>query len=339
MPILPSFTSILHCFTIDIALPGWHIIVLGKIRIMELLDVLKMERIYFFLSSFFIVLFISSCGKSDLNIKKEVEEVKEKKQHEYGGWYCPDNIKMFPAVNIDEMDMVPVINGRLPTKEETRNGSSLMYFDAIKYPDARPMNINLPALAKFYNNSTKKRELVVVIQAVISDQDTVAGFRFLNGGNGSSWYRELDFLTDKEIDNIGSTPFVKLNTEIMAQPEKIWNVLTNPDNAKNLGKAFGNDYFLESDWTKKSKVYVRNDSDNVVKVGHITAHWKPFYIQIDYNQLGKQYVEKFILFENEDKTGVDFQVVAGPFGDDFEQKEKAWKEWTRILEELTIIQD
>lgn len=46
--------------------------------------------------------------------------------HNYGGWYCPDNLRGFPAEDIADWNNVPVVNGRMPTEAETRDGRSLM---------------------------------------------------------------------------------------------------------------------------------------------------------------------------------------------------------------------
>lgn len=34
--------------------------------------------------------------------EKQKEETTQKPTHQYGGWYCPDNLNGFPAVNIKE---------------------------------------------------------------------------------------------------------------------------------------------------------------------------------------------------------------------------------------------
>lgn len=280
----------------------------------------------------------TSCSQTENISEKNKTYTKikeEKKPHEYGGWYCPDNLTNFPPVNIAELDMVPVINKRLPSKEETRTGISLIYFDPIKYPTARPMDINLPTLARYKNENTKKQELVVVIQVVICEQDTVAGFRYLNGGNGSSWYNELEFLSENEINQLSSLKFVDLQKEIFVSKDKIWKVLISPEYSKELGAELAENYFVVSDWKNRSKVHVRNDPDYNSKNGDITMILENFYLQIDYNLMGRQYVEKMILYENEDKTAIDFNLVVGPFGEDYEKKLVRWQAWLDKLAELS----
>jgi hypothetical protein len=124
---------------------------------------------------------------------------KERGQTGNSGWFCPDNSKGFPPVDITSWDKVPVVNGRLPEFEETENGTSLIYYDAKKTPDAKPYALKLPKLATFYCPFTEKEETVIVIQIVQTSRDTVAGYRFLTGGNGTADFRDFHFLTDNEI--------------------------------------------------------------------------------------------------------------------------------------------
>ena len=113
--------------------------------------------------------------------------------------HCPDNLE-FPAVNIKSWNTVPVVNGRLPNKEEALNGTSLIYFDKKKWPDAKPYAMTLPKLASFFNPNTKRKDTVIVIQIVQTREDTVVGYRYLTGGNGSHNFRDFHFLTEKEIN-------------------------------------------------------------------------------------------------------------------------------------------
>ena len=47
----------------------------------------------------------------------------------------------------------------------------------------------MPKLARFYNIHSGKRELVIIIQALNISNDSIVGFRYLNGGNGSARLR------------------------------------------------------------------------------------------------------------------------------------------------------
>lgn len=210
----------------------------------------KNKTTYLLLVSSLIITIFSACGKNEKVAKNTVElNTKEvssmmieapikpanKKQHPYGAWSCPDNLRGFPPVNVQELDKVKVVANRLPTKEETQSGTSLIFIDEEKYPNAKPFDIGLPRIARHYSQYTKKNELVVVIQAIIIDKDTIVGFRYLNGGNGSAWYKEVSFVPENEISELGATPFVSLKKEINASSEKIWNTITSPTYAKLWG--------------------------------------------------------------------------------------------------------
>jgi len=119
-------------------------------------------------------------------------------------WDCPDN-KDFPPVDIKSWKEVQVVNGRLPTFEETQNGTSLLYIDKSANPhlqEAKPYNIVLPKLAYHTNPRTKKEEIVVVIQIVEFSNYTWVGYRYLTGGNGSSDFKNFRFLTEDEIGKV-----------------------------------------------------------------------------------------------------------------------------------------
>ena len=117
------------------------------------------------------------------------------------GWDCPDNLK-FPRVDLKDWYKVPVVNGRLPTLEETQNGTSLLFINIEMKPDIKdvqPFKMTLPKLAYFNNPTTHKKELVIVIQLVQFSDYVWAGLRYVSGGNASAIMSDLHFLTDDEI--------------------------------------------------------------------------------------------------------------------------------------------
>lgn len=117
------------------------------------------------------------------------------------GWDCPDNLD-FPRVDIKDWDKVPVINNRLPTLEESENGMSLLYINKEMKPDLKdvePYKMTLPKLAFFTNPTTKKKEIVIVIQLVQFSDYVWAGLRYVSGGNASAMMNDLHFLTDEEV--------------------------------------------------------------------------------------------------------------------------------------------
>ncbi len=114
-------------------------------------------------------------------------------------WNCPDNIKGFPPLDIKDWNKAPALNRRLPTYEETENGTSLILYDSIVYPDAKAYDIDLPRLASFANPYTGIKDTVIIIQVVQTNFDTIVGYRYLTGGNGTYNFRAFHFLTDEEV--------------------------------------------------------------------------------------------------------------------------------------------
>ena len=108
---------------------------------------------------------------------------------------------LFPAIDIKSWEKTPVVNGRLPTREETSNGTSLLYYDHPT-PDIKPYKMTLPKLAYYNKQDAQKGELVVVIQVVQTAEDTMVGYRPLAGGNGASYFSEFRFLTDEEVKKV-----------------------------------------------------------------------------------------------------------------------------------------
>ncbi len=111
---------------------------------------------------------------------------------------CPDDLN-FPPIDLKLWDKVPVVNGRLPKYEETKNGTAISHYGEVENREVRIYPITLPKLAYFRNPTTKKNEIVVVIQVVQTPKDTVVGFRYITGGCGGSLFRDFRFLTDDEV--------------------------------------------------------------------------------------------------------------------------------------------
>ena len=116
---------------------------------------------------------------------------------------CPDS-KFFPPIDIKTWDKTPVVNGRLPTYEETLNGMSIHHYGEKENAYVKPYPMTLPKLASIYKSSTGKNEIVLVIQIVQTYKDTVVGYRYFSGGCGGSLFRDFHFLTVPEIQNFTS---------------------------------------------------------------------------------------------------------------------------------------
>ena len=259
----------------------------------------------------------------------------DKEPHKYGGWYCPDNLTGFPAVDINNWESVPVVNGRMATKKETQNGTSLIFVDEEKYPDAKPMDIKMPKLARFYNYSSGKEETIIVIQALNISNDLVVGFRYLNGGNGSARLDEVRFLSDNEIKYILPSRFVTLNININATKDKIWEVLTKSDYSKILQTIFDKGNKLKSDWNKLSKVNFKYLYGGFITSEFAGNLYGNQYIQIDSEYEIYQYVEKFLLSENDQTKKSELHIVCGPYGDDFENQRIILNAWSQKVKELS----
>lgn len=272
---------------------------------------------------------------------KSIEESDQKQTimvqepHSYGGWYCPDNLGGFPAVDISDWKIVPVLNGRMATKEETQNGTSLIFVDLEKYPDAKPLDMVMPKLARYYNRSSRKDEIVIVIQALNISNDSVVGFRFLNGGNGSARMNEIKFLSHDEINNISPSHFVTIRMDIDATKNEIWEVLTAPAYFKTLQAEFDKGHMLAEEQTYSPKVNFK-----YAHAGEITAEYAGDlygnkYVQIDAESDGFQYVEKFFVGENEETELSEMVVVCGPYGDDYEAQKQILTDWANKVKELS----
>jgi hypothetical protein len=271
-----------------------------------------------------------------LSAESEPQKENERREpHKYGGWYCPDNLYGFPVVDFSDWADVPVVNGRMATQEDTWNGSSLMFIDMAKYPDAKPMDITTPKLARYFNEYSQNDELIIVIQAVTVENDSVVGFRYINGGNGSARFNEVEFLTDSEVENLKSSRFISQTIAIDAKAKDIYKVITDSIYAKRLGEGFYEKAIYESDWSRDSKVVVKDATGVVLRTGRLTAVWPSLYIQIDYNFDGANYVEKLFLSSDEKGENTELILVAGPFNDNFNEQKESWNSWCHTLKVLS----
>ena len=283
-----------------------------------------------------------SCSQNNQTVKnnkveKPIEKVGVTKQepHRYGGYYCPDNLGGFPAVDINNWKNVPVVNGRMATREETQNGTSLIFVDLEKYPDTKPLDIKMPKLARYFNENSGKEEIIIVIQALEVSNDSVVGFRYLNGGNGSAFLDQVKFLSDKEVENMASSRFVSLNLDINASKNKIWEVLTKAEYSKTLQAIYDKENKLKTDWNKGSKVNFKYPD-----AGYITSEFAGNvygnqYIQIDFEFENNQYVQKFLVGENQETKSSELIIVCGPYGDDFINQNTILINWAQKVKELS----
>lgn len=265
----------------------------------------------------------------------EKVETKEQEPHRYGGWYCPDNLNGFPAVDIRNWQSVPVVNGRMATKEETQNGTSLIFVDKEKYPDAKPLDIEMPKLARYYNRSSRKEEIIIVIQALNISNDSIVGFRYLNGGNGSARLNEVTFLSTDEVNHIAPSRFVTLHVKIGASKEDIWKVLTDPKYYKTLQSIFDKGNALNAGSDNAQKVNFNYANAGVVTSDFAGDLYGNQYIQIDCEIDDYQYVEKFLVSESEKGENSELIIACGPYGDDFDTQKAVLENWAQKVKTLS----
>ncbi|MBT8232200.1 MAG: hypothetical protein HKO66_00010 [Saprospiraceae bacterium] len=274
--------------------------------------------------------FLTSFGCLAQDNKSDNKQKKE--PHRYGGWYCPDNLGGFPAVDIRDWEMVPVVNGRMPTKEETQNGTSLIFVDAEKYPNAKPLDMNMPQMARYYNGQSNTKELIIIIQAVNVDNDSIVGFRYLNGGNGSARLDEVELLSDDEIHNIPSSQFVRHDITINATQDEIWKVMTDPENAKKLQSTFDKNNKLNADWRSKSNVNYNYPKSGFSTSAYARKLFGNFYVQ---NTYFANYDEKFLLLENQETKTTTLKISCGPFRDNYEEQSRVLMAWATKIKDLS----
>ena len=285
-----------------------------------------------------IIATLMSCKQNNTSIKSnKVEKVITviKEPHYYDGWYCPDNLNGFPAVDINNWKNVPVVNGRLATKEDTQNGTALIFVENEKYPNAKPLDIKMPKLARFYNNNSKKEEIIIVIQALNIDNDSIVGFRYLNGGNGSAQLSDVKLLSDIEALSITPSRFVTHSIKINATQDEIWDVLTKPAYYEILQRVFDEEGILKANWNRSSKVNFDYHNAGTITSEFAANLYGNKYIQIDCELGLNQYVEKFLLIENEETKNTELQIVCGPYTNDFEKQKVILNNWAQKIKALS----
>jgi hypothetical protein len=287
---------------------------------------------------FFCFATLAACSQNKTNsTSNQTKNIKHKAKtyHNYGGWYCPDNLNGFPPVNIEDWNNVPVIKNRLPSKEETQNGSALIYIDTLDYPNAKPLPIDLPKLARYFNESSNKEELVIVIQAINVLNDSIVGFRYLNGGNGSAWLNEVKFLKDEEIKQLPPSKFVTISINIKAPQDSIWKVLTQPEYYKELQPIFDKEGLLSNLLTRTSTINFKYPNAGTITAEYADNLFGNKYAQIDYELDDYQYVEKFLLLEQPKTKTTELKIVCGPYQTDFKTQKAILEQWAEKVKSLS----
>lgn len=275
------------------------------------------------------IMFYTSCAQKEESFQEKINEIvpqvkKEMEPHRYGGWHCPDNLSMFPAIDLKNWKNVPVVNGRFATEQERSKGASLINVDLVKYPEAKVLPIQLPQLATIYNHNSKREDLIVVIQAFSVQNDSIVGYRYLNGGNGSAWLNDVKMLSDEEIVSIPDYKFVSVNVDILTNQEDIWKVLIRDEYTKELYGSLN-----EDPNSKELGVNFKNVNTGKVTNGYGGKLYGSYYIQNDFEKMN--YTEKFFLSENEEGNKTTLKVVCGPFLDDKAAQQRKIQKWANLV--------
>lgn len=288
-----------------------------------------------------LLMFVSCSGQQkakeqvEATIEQQARVVpKQAPTHQYGGWYCPDNFGFVP-VDIQNWDEVPAIADRLPTEAELQHNMSLIKIDTVKYPGAKALEMDLPRVASIHSTSKGMRELIIVIQAIVVQEDTVVGYRFVNGGNGSGRLREVSFLSDAEIAEMGAQPFFYETSVLNASPSDIWTAMGKTAYFKQLGEKFDKQAFFSAEWNPDSQARLLLDSDAEKATGHAGVVYGNFYLQIDYDRNGFHYSEKLLMVENQEDNTTELFFASGPFPKDFGKQESYWAKWFDSVEKAS----
>lgn len=267
--------------------------------------------------------------------QKESVESKIRPPHKYGGWYCPDNFGFVP-VDIYKLDVVPAISNRLPTEQELKDHKSLIKIDTKLYPEAKALDMDLPRVARIYSESKKMSELIIVIQAVIVGEDTIVGYRFPNGGNGSDWISAVSFLSNEEVEEMGPQPFFYSKSTLKASKDDIWKAIGTTEYGKELLVKFNRQDLYDKDWYSSSWPHLKIEDDEGKIHGYVGIVFGNLYLQLDYNKNGKHYSEKILMIEHPEDNTTELFFASGPFPDDYKDQNLKWSSWVEAVVESSV---
>jgi len=126
---------------------------------------------------------------------------------------------------------------------------------------------------------------------------------------------------------------VTVSIDINAYASKVWHIIKDKSYAKELGKEFDKNAFVESDWKLGSKVHFKYEPDKTVSTETIGKLIENELIRIDYDFPGMEYEEKYTIEKGESTSKLS--VIAGPYTTDFEAQKIVWKNWLSKTKELS----
>ena len=276
------------------------------------------------------LMMFGACGSQETTQEPEPVVSNKTEPHRYGGWYCPDNFGFVP-VDIKKLDEVPAITDRLPTQQELDDNMSLIKVDTVKYPDAKALEMELPRVARIFSEHKGMEELIIVIQAIVVQKDTVVGYRFANGGNGSAWISDVTFLSKDDVADMGSQPFFYSKSELKASTEDIWRAIGKTDYFKQLGEKFNEQEFFSSEWNSESNARLNLYTDGEKAAGYVGMVFGNYYLHIDYDRDGFHYSEKLLMIENHEDNTTEFFFASGPYPGGFEKQKSDLDSWVAAI--------
>ena len=179
----------------------------------------------------------------------------------------------------------------------------------------------------------KREDLVIIFQAFQVNNDSIVGFRFLNGGNGSAHLRDVSFLNTEQIAQIPKGKFVTLTVNIAAPQDIIFDILTQPNFAPDFQPVLDPQNKLPENWRNNTNVNYATYEHNLPSNRYADQLFGNFYIQNDYFQ--SNYSEKFLLLENELTHTTDLQIVVGPFTSQFESQKNRLMQWAQTVKRIS----
>lgn len=273
--------------------------------------------------------------ESDLQEETAVIEAAQKTivPHPYGGWYCPDNLNGFPPVNYNNWKNVPVITDRLPTKAETQTESSLIYINPGSYPNAKVYPMKLPHLAQVYSASTNRIEDIIIIQALTVKKDTIVGYRFLNGGNGSARLSEVTLLDEQTANSDQKGQFVNLSVTISRRQKDIWQQLEKSPKSKSILDQDSATPVMQVPYSPSERLSFNPDKKAEKTASYGDLLFGCYYIQNNYSS--SAFAEKLLFLEDPKTQTTTLKLVAGPYTKDFNLYETKIKNWLETLKTQT----
>ncbi len=131
---------------------------------------------------------------------------------------------------------------------------------------------------------------------------------------------------------MAETNIVDISIDIKASPSQVWHIITDKSYAKELGKVFDKNAFIESDWKLGSEVHFKYEPDRIVSTGLIGKLIEDELIQIDYDFPGMDYVERYSIEKGESFSKLS--VYAGSYGADYEAQIVVWNNWLVEVKKL-----